>query len=233
MNYEIKYELNRDMWNWRDALANDFMGVSWIDNINNPSDKKVAEKILSLDETKKDELLKNHLLKYKNDPNSELNKFIAVAEKDFADKFTAACDLLAKITNKPFLPGKFKFLATTFPRMPYFYDDREIFFYTETGGFWGSPIDGFLHEALHFQFIYHWRNDTGSPVSKLADEEFEYIKEALTVVIDEDLFPLATLVDGGYDSQKDFRALLKNHWKKFHDFGALVDYGLENMSKFL
>lgn len=62
------------------------------------------------------------------------------------------------------------------------------------------PIDGFLHKGLHFQFTYFWRCDKESPVSKLNESEFNYLKEALTVVLDDDLKPIITVPDMGYPS---------------------------------
>lgn len=65
------------------------------------------------------------------------------------------------------LPGMFTFFITTFPMSSYFYEERYIFFYDSTEGVWAMPIQGFIHEALHFQFHYHWQENDESPVSKL------------------------------------------------------------------
>ena len=46
--YRIKYSLNKDIWNWIDALQNSFMEFNWIDNIDNQDDTKIAKQILKL-----------------------------------------------------------------------------------------------------------------------------------------------------------------------------------------
>jgi hypothetical protein len=127
---------------------------------------------------------------------------------------------------------KFTFYVTTFPRCPYSYDNYEIFMYNSIEGFWGMPIDGFLHEGLHFQFTHYWGDNEKSPVSKLDNDNFDYLKEALTVVLDDDLKPIITQADQGYSNQAEYRKLLSKHWQKYHDFDNLVDFGLSKLNKF-
>ena len=94
------------------------------------------------------------------------------------------------------------------------------------------PIDSFLHEGLHFQFQFYWREDKNSPVSELNDDEFDYLKEALTVVLDEELAPVITVPNMGYPNQTEFRKLLHREWKKHHNFHGLVEYGLMLLPRF-
>ena len=42
-NYKIIYKIQDDMWNWRDALKNPFMGRDWINNISDSNDLKIAK----------------------------------------------------------------------------------------------------------------------------------------------------------------------------------------------
>lgn len=102
--------------------------------------------------------------------------------------------------------------------------------YDSTEGVWGMPIDGFLHEALHFQFYFYWRLDKNSPVHKLNEDEFDYLKEALTVILDEELKPIITLPGCSYPQQIKFRNVLHKHWKKYHDFDKLVKFGLKKLT---
>lgn len=231
--YKIIYNINKDMWNWRDSIKDSFMGQGWIDNISDKKDHQVALRIKGLKKQPAEEILKPYLQAKKNDPNSNLNKFVNILEIDLHNKFIDACKMLEKITKHPMMSNVFTFYITTFPRMPFFYDKCSIFMYDATGGYWGMPIDGFLHEGLHFQFIHYWKGDKLSPVSKLNENEFDYLKEALTIVLDEDLKPLATIVDSGYLSQQEFRKLLHKNWQEHHDFDKLVDYGLQNLKKFM
>jgi len=232
-SYKIVYDIEKDIWNWLGGGNSSFFDKSNINNIDNKDDAMIAQKIIRLDETTAKEVLRPYLLTKKDDKNSKLNQFIKLAKIDFSDKYDEACLVLEKITNKRFIPGKFVFYVTTFPRMPYFYETREIFLYASTDDFWGMPIDGFLHEGLHFQFTKYWRNNQKSPVSKLTDNDFDYLKEALTVVLDESLQPLIVVPDTGYPNQANFRKTLHKEWLEHYDFNKLVDFGLKNYKVFL
>jgi hypothetical protein len=116
--------------------------------------------------------------------------------------------------------------------MPYFYEKREIFMFASTKDFWGMPLDGFLHEGLHFQFTYYWYENPKSEISKLDFDKFDYLKEALTIVLDDELKPLISIADKGYANQAGFRKALHAKWKKSHDFDELVDFGLKELPKF-
>lgn len=232
-SYKIIYDIKKDMWNWRGAVQGSFMGRRNIDKIKNKSDKEIANKIVSLTKQPAEIILKPYLAAKKADPKSKLNKFIQLAKKDFCDKYIDACKALEQITKRPMMSDEFTFYVTTFPRMTVFFDKCIIYMYNSTEGVWGMPIDGFLHEVLHFQFYYYWRLDKESPVYKLSEDEFDYLKEALTVILDEELKPIMTVPDCSYPQQIKFRNVIHEHWKKYHDFDKLVDYGLEKLPKYI
>jgi hypothetical protein len=232
-SYKIIYDIKKDMWNWRGAVQGSFMGRRNIEKIENEADKEIANKIVGLKKQPAELILRPWLLSKKSDSNSRLNKFLQLAKKDFSDKYIDACKALERITKHPMVSGEFVFYVTTFPRMTVFFDKRIIFMYDSTEGVWGMPIDGFLHEALHFQFYYYWRLDKKSPVYKLSEDEFDYLKEALTVILDEELKPIITLPDCSYQSMKPFRDILHEHWKKYHDFDKLVEFGLEKLPNYI
>lgn len=233
--YNIIYDIKKDIWNWQGALEDYFDDKNYAENIkrySSDAEQKIVEQIVGIDQKTAKLVLEPYLLGQKLDSNSQLNKFIKLAKLEFKNKYKDACIALEKITGRPMMSDKFTFYVTTFPRMPYFYDEREIFMYTSTDGVWGMPIDGFLHEGLHFQFINYWQNDKTSPVSKLDDDKFFYIKEALTVILDEELMPTITLPDCSYQYMQPFRDILHAHWKKHHDFNKLVEFGLKELPKY-
>jgi len=141
--------------------------------------------------------------------------------------------VLERITKRPMMSNSFTFYITTFPAMPFFYDTCEILMYDSTEGIWGMPIDGFLHEGLHYQFMRYWQFDESSPVSKLSADEFDYLKEALTVILDDELKPLISQPDNSYPSQVKFRNIIHDHWREHHDFDKLVDFGLEKLGDYV
>jgi hypothetical protein len=233
-NFQIKYNIQYDVWNWIDALTNPFMGLNWIDNIDNKKDLKIAKQILKLEnkKTQAKKILKIHLQNQKDNSKSKLNKFIPIAQKDFENKYQDACKTLERITQQPLMSNKFIFYITTFPRCPYFYETREIYMYNSTDDFWGLPIDNFLHEGLHFQFTHYWYENKKSLVSKLKNNDFDYLKEALTIVLDDELKPVLSKPDQGYSNQVGYRKLLHKHWQKYHNFDELVNLGLSKLDDF-
>lgn len=144
-------------------------GFQWIDNADNKDDLQIARQVCGAKRGSKAEKdLAKYLTSQVDNPGSELNRFQGIAEQDFANKYTLACQALERITGKKLMSRHFDFNITTFPRVQYFYDDRVIMMYNSTKGIWGMPIDNFLHEALHFQFTYYWRENKDSAVSELA-----------------------------------------------------------------
>lgn len=230
-SYKITYDIKTDMWNWRDSINHSRKYYKWQKNINNKEDRKIAKQIEGLKKQPAEKILKPYLQARKVDRNDKLNKFIKLAEKEFKEKFKDACMILERITKRPMMSDEFTFYVTTFPRMPYFYEERAILMYDSTEGFWGMPIDGFLHEGLHFQFHYYWGDNKKSPVSKLSDEDFFELKEALAVILDEELQPVITQPDQSYPDLEWLRNPLHKHWKKHHDFEKLVEYGLSILDK--
>jgi hypothetical protein len=231
--YKIIYDINKDIWNWRGGAKDSMFGDSIINNIDNENDYNIAHQVADSKKLPAEMILIPYLSAQKSDPNSRLSKFIQIAEQDFHNKFTDACLALERITNHPMISNEFTFYITTFPRMTVFFNTFVIYMYDSIEGVWGMPIDGFLHEALHFQFYYFWRKDKTSPVSKLSEYEFNYIKEALTVILDDELKPLITLPDCSYQSMAKFRDILHKHWQEYHDFNKLVNYGLSKLEKFI
>jgi hypothetical protein len=149
-------------------------------------------------------------------------------ESDFSDRFDGACKMLEKITKHELSCTKFMIALTTFPRAPYFAKTGLIYFNI----YWANPIETFMHEVLHFQFEEYWRNNKKSAVAKLSEGDFQYLKEALTVVIDDEVRPIIRYIDKGYPAQKSYRELLHAEWQKHHNFDKLVDFGLSHLPEF-
>ncbi len=226
-SYEIIYNLDRDVWNW-------FYGTNYSDNwrqLTDQADLVVVKKITGLEsEAAAKPILRPHLQAKQQDNGSQLNQFLKVAQAEFEEKFDAACQVLEKITGRSMVDGKFTFFVTTFPRMTVFFDERIIFMYAKIDEeLWGYPIDGFLHEGLHFQFDHYWRQDPASPVYQLLDDDYFKLKESLTVILDDELKPIITLPDSSYSEFADLRSVLHQHWRQHHDFEQLVELGLAQL----
>lgn len=225
--YKIIYDIKKDIWNW-------YYGAKYSGNTEqlDGEDLRVAQVVQKLNKREAEKILRPFLRSKWLDSNSELNAFIRIAEKEFEEKYAAACEVLAKITRKPFIAGEFTFYVTSFPRMVVFYDTRVVFMYAKINKkLWGMPIDGFLHEGLHFIFDKYWRNNKKSPVTKLSEDDFFELKEALTVILDEELGPIITLPDVSYPEFQELRNELHGEWCRHHNFEQLVEYGVKTFSQ--
>jgi hypothetical protein len=228
--YKIIYDVDRDIWNW--YYGSKCLGVG--ERLTEADDISIFQKIEGLNRKEFEKMLRPYLKTKLEDRKSALNDFIRIARQEFSEKFVAACDVLAKITGRPMVDGDFIFYVTTFPRMVVFFDEKIIFMYAKIDDvLWGMPIDGFLHEGLHFQFDKYYRQDGGSGVAKLTDEEYFVLKESLTVILDRELKPIITVPDNSYPEFSGFRELLHGEWRKDHDFDRLVEFGVRVLPKFV
>lgn len=225
ITYTLTYELEHDIWNW-------YYGANYSDqakHLDSANDKKMAERvtgIASLEEAAP--ILRPFLQTKIENPNSSLNHFIRTAQSEFAEKFQAGCNAIEIMTRRPLTITNFTFYVTSFPRMVAFYDEGIIYLYSKTDDeLWGMPMDGFLHELQHFQVDKYWRQNPDSRVAKLSEEKYFELKESLTVILDEELKPIITLPDCSYPQFKKLRGALHIHWKKYHDFNRLVDFGVD------
>lgn len=223
-SYTIEYNLEKDIWNW-------FYGANYTKNgehhLKTPEEKEILAKLQKL-KTEKDAkpILESFLQEKIANKNSNLNYFLKATENQFSEYFQKACEAIIKITKQPLAINKFTFYVTTFPRMVVFYDKGIIFLYAKIDNkLWGMPLDGFMHELLHFQTDKYWRKNPNSPVSKLSEDDYFKLKESLTVILDEELKPIITLPDCSYPEFKELREKLHSFWKQTHDFDALIEYG--------
>ena len=92
---------------------------------------------------------------------------------------------MEKVTGRKIYRNDFSIYLTTFPRGPYEYPK----------GIVGMPIvwleetyiRTFVHELLHFQTYAYWKKMC---LKKLKNKEFEDLKEALTVILNEEFLDI-------------------------------------------
>ena len=225
ISYSLDYDLGRDIWNWYYGANYSENGEEHFKNVDDLSVLKQIKGIKKLEDA--EPILRPYLQSKSDDAESELNGFLRVANAQFAEYFQVACEKMEEITDKPLANDRFTFYVTTFPRMVVFYEEGIVFLYAKIDNeLWGMPLDGFMHELLHFQTDKYWRQDPNSLVSRLSEDDYFRLKESLTVILDEELKPIMTLPDCSYPEYGELREKLHDHWKKNHDFDALVNYGL-------
>jgi hypothetical protein len=221
--------LDKDAWNWYEVTRYpEFCGFSWRDNLRG-SFRDEFDKVVAMTAKEAKVEARKFVKRLHQDKESEYNSLKWWIENEFDQKFAQACAWLEKTTKRKLTHQNFTIWLTTFPRAPYFWEKGEMFFNI----YWVNPIESFLHEALHFQFHHYWGENSESPVSELPDYDFHYLKESLTVIIDDDAKPLIGQADRGYPSHQEFRKVLHTEWKKHHDFDKLVAFGLKKLPEFV
>jgi len=70
------------------------------------------------------------------------------------------------------------------------------------------------------------------PCNELNFKQFDWIKESLTVILDEDFYPIISKPDQGYEVHKEYRLRLHKFWENNKDFDKLVEFGLKILPKY-
>lgn len=223
--YKIRLDIQKDAWNWFNGCNSVGYGVDWRKRVS----EDIYSKIHGKSRKEAYDFIMPFLKKKYVDDKKEINNARNDRKKEFDQKFQEACEKLAKVMGKPIYRDDFTFYLTTFPRGPYNYYKGTIWEYIG----WPDPIGGFLHELCHFQFIHYWQKNPNSPVSKLETGQFENFKESLTMILDEDFYPLMNKPDQGYDMHQEFRKELSEFWKTNKNFDELVEFGLKKLPEFV
>lgn len=229
--YNIVLDKSKDVWNWLDSSRKpNFCGFSWRAQLSGSS-LDFFNKIVDLPSESASKKIEDFLDALYERNRVFFDKQYEKISNRFSGQFLPSCKWIEETTKKPLFFNFYNIYLTTFPRSPYDSDNGAFFFniYRDNG-----LANVFLHEVLHFQFIHYWRDDKSSLVHSLSDDEFEFLKESLTVIIDSDAVPPADFVETGYIQQhKEFRKILHKYWLKNHDFEKLIAYGLKKIPDFL
>ncbi|MDR2524326.1 MAG: hypothetical protein LBC95_02170 [Candidatus Nomurabacteria bacterium] len=226
--FKISFDIEKDARNWYDASRTlVFQGHCWRDNLSGGF-RDEFDKICKLNSDEAKVEAGKFVKKLRAEKSSEYRSLEAWIKNDFDEKFDDACKWLEKNTGHKLFCENYTVYLTTFPRADEFPETGELFHCI----YWINPIENFLHEVLHWQFQRYWRADVKSPVLQLPNDEWEILKESLTVVIDDELKPLIRYADKGYPAHQDFRKTLYKHWREHHNFDKLIEFGLEKLPEF-
>jgi hypothetical protein len=119
--------------------------------------------------------------------------------------------------------GAFTCYLTTIGRCPY--NDKENWFMANI--FWDTDriLIGMAHELMHLQF-HHYFNELRV---KISENQFQDLKESLTVLLNIEFKDLLKSEDIGYPNHQELRKFISEEWKKEQDFGRLIEIILNKM----
>lgn len=207
----IKLDLEKDAWNWWNGCNKISHGVDWKTKINSNLRKEIVGK------TQKDAY--SFLIPYLENiyKNLNIDSYINDIQKGFSKNQSKIFERMHKVTNRPIYRDTFICFLTSFPRFPYNY---------EKGYIWISnkrPLDFqisvFIHELLHFQYFAYF----GEKVwDELGPDMHEGIKEAMTIILNEEFKDITPVSHEGYEIYRDLSKKLLEIWGK-----------TENMDKFI
>lgn len=222
----IEADIYKDATNYWAACNHSLQSKDWTTNMDPEVVKEIRGKTLE----EANEFLVPYLEKKHVEKATEIEQFKQFVSEEFREKFEVACYKLKQtMCGYELYRRDFTIFITTISRCPYNKENGWIWMGIKTS----DPIRTFLHELCHFQFIHYWQENSDSLVSKLDPEEFNFIKESLTMILDEDFFPIIRSIDKGYEAHSKFRAILKEFWSKNKDFNALVEYALKRLPEFM
>lgn len=245
--YQILYDLTQDAYNWYSAIAK----FNQKHKLTSPSDQKIANSVekLSFDQAKP------ILLPYlESQKRTQALDFQSVMEHQLTEYFPQAVQKLEQTTGHPLaiqncaknrakeiakIDPKAKapqadllFLITTFPAMIVYYEEGTIYSYAKIDHeLWGMPLDGILHELMHFQTNFYYRQNPASPVAKLTENQYYILKESLSVLLDESWKPIITLSDCSCPEFNPLREKLHQFYQKTPDFDRLMAFGANEVQK--
>ena len=82
-----------------------------------------------------------------------------------------------------------------------------------------------MHELLHMMLHYYYEDYILA--QWLTKEQFHDLKEAQTVILNEEYDGLFTETDKWYELHKYLREKFADFWKHNKNFDAFVDYGIK------
>lgn len=253
VTYKIIYDITLDAYNWYNSI-NNFKSAG---KLKTKEDQKIAQQVTGLPFAEAKQILVPFLEKRNQKIDMPPQKFYEIMSHQLQEKFTAAIEKLEYVTGHPLavkncsrnrakeikkitevdlsaLAGdeSLIFLITTFPAMIVYYEEGVIYTYAKIDNeLWGMPLDGILHELMHFQTDYYYRQNSNSPVSKMSDDDYFVLKESLTALLDKTWQPIITLPDCSYPEYQSIRDQLLEFYQKYQNFDKLMDFGVRVVVK--
>jgi hypothetical protein len=212
----VKQSIRKDAWNWWSACNKISYSVDWKQRI----EKKLQNKLVGRTKERVFSFLIPYLRNlYKkeniNQKKKELQNILKKQQNEILKR-------MEKVIGKKIYRENFTCFLTTFPRAPYDYHRGYVWIPI----IWPKEtyIRIFVHELLHFQTYAYWQTMC---LKKLTMQEFEDLKEALTIVLNEEFMDLIIWPDKGYKIHENLRSKLLKFWKANKNFDELIKYGVK------
>lgn len=214
----IKFDLKKDAWNWWDACNTKSWGVDWKENI---SDKKLLPHIVGKSQTKAFKFLLPYLENlYKE---IDIDKYIKEIQTGFNKVQAKLFQRMKKVTDRPIYIDTITCWLTSFYRFPYDYEKGYIWIgHNKT---METQLHIVIHELLHFQYHYYFEKKV---CQALGQEKQGDIKEAMTVILNDEFGDITPVKDNGYKIHKELRKKLIKFWRQSKNMDEFIDLTIKS-----
>ena len=208
----VKLDIEKDAWNWWHACNKVSYGVDWKMRI----DEKLRNKIFG--KTQKDAYA--FLIPFLDEYYLKVPAIGHI--KEIQDGFNKNSEKIfqrmEKVTNRPIYRENFTCFITSFPRFPYNYEEGYVWISNK------KPLDSqiaiFIHELLHFQYFAYF----GEKIwNELGQEAHAELKEAMTVILNEEFSDITSEKDKGYEIHRELRGRLLNLWRQERNMDNFIE----------
>lgn len=211
---DFQINLDLDAQNWWVSCNRVSSGTDWKQRIEPTLQKQIVGK-----SPKESFKFLIPYLKEKYQKDDFIQQFKKEAEGNWRKVEKPVFERLEKITGKPICRQKFICFLTTFPRGPYSVKSGWFMLYPRR-----NPVcypTTITHELMHFQFhAFYWEK---CQKMGLSEDQINTLKEALTVLLNEEFSDLLSCPDGGYPQHKKLRSDLLKLWRKEKNLDKLIE----------
>lgn len=220
----IKVDFQKDVWNWIGAISKKYSyGVDWIRRIPENLLPRIINQAQEVVEKEVRAFLEEKYVVEKDNLATYAEGLQKIVDKNANRVFAK----LTQITEKPIYRKSFAGFITTFPRGPYNTTEGHIWIIYNKKYEW--QITALIHELFHMQFEYYYK----SGLLKILDiEQFNFLKESMTVIINDEFKEIITEQDKGYLIHQKFRQYLTELWGQRKDFSQFAHEAAKQVSNF-
>lgn len=222
LQISLRLDIDKDLlnrWQWCNKTS---YGHEWIEFL--PSQYLILAEAFKGKDFSEVQCLKKDLEGIYEEKVKQIEYFIGEVNKILASHTELLINTLEKMTWRSIYTNQIILNLTTFPRCPYYKETNEIWIYVFSKP--QSILGILLHELQHFMVIHYFKDRY--PLNQLRDEQFEFIKESLTVILNS--YPqLLFKKDQGYPLHQEFRSLLYQQREKNNNFEKLLEYACEQI----
>jgi len=212
----IKLDAEKDAWNWWHACNKVSHGVDWKTKISADIQKRIV--------SKSQKQAYSFLLPYLNQLHKQnsLQARVRPLQNGFNKKQAALFATMEKLTKHKIYRNNFTCFLTTFPRFPYDYEKGYIWISSKHNLDFQLSI--FIHELLHFQFFTYYGEKVWDAIGP---EKYQYLKEAMTVILNQEFKNVTSVKDQGYEIHKNLRQKFLKIWQQTKDMDLFIDSAIK------